>query len=358
MLTETKGGGSMDMQDRKRRILKAIVENYIDTAEPVGSKSLATSFDRPISSATIRNEMSELEEMGYLEKPHVSAGRVPSYAAYRLYVNELMDRSASIAAEITAIRTELESKLRELDDLAYTASRVMSAMTNHTTVSAVKSSGVQVKKVELIPVDSYSYAAVLITDSEVKSRMFRLRERIDPSAAAMLGTAINLALAENRLEYLLPSIARSMGPEAPAFRLADSVLKFIGETEREGDGTRLHVEGAEKLLNMREYQDASKARELMEYLSDSGKVMDLLEEAGEMPISIKIGPELGEPRAKDASFVFTTYDIDRHTKGIIGIVAPTRMDYAKACAHLAAFKQAVRQLAPYTDETGDNNEYR
>ncbi|MBQ2866532.1 MAG: heat-inducible transcription repressor HrcA [Clostridia bacterium] len=348
----------MDMQDRKRRILKAIVENYIDTAEPVGSKSLATSFDRPISSATIRNEMSELEEMGYLEKPHVSAGRVPSYAAYRLYVNELMDRSASIAAEINAIRAELESKLRELDDLAYTASRVMSAMTNHTTVSAVKSSGVQVKKVELIPVDSYSYAAVLITDSEVKSRMFRLRERIDPSAAAMLGTAINLALAENRLEYLLPSIARSMGPEAPAFRLADSVLKFIGETEREGDGTRLHVEGAEKLLNMREYQDASKARELMEYLSDSGKVMDLLEEAGEMPISIKIGPELGEPRAKDASFVFTTYDIDRHTKGIIGIVAPTRMDYAKACAHLAAFKQAVRQLAPYTDETGDNNEYR
>jgi len=348
----------MDMQDRKRRILKAIVENYIDTAEPVGSKSLATSFDRPISSATIRNEMSELEEMGYLEKPHVSAGRVPSYAAYRLYVNELMDRSASIAAEINAIRAELESKLRELDDLAYTASRVMSAMTNHTTVSAVKSSGVQVKKVELIPVDSYSYAAVLITDSEAKSRMFRLRERIDPSAAAMLGTAINLALAENRLEYLLPSIARSMGSEAPAFRLADSVLKFIGETEREGDGTRLHVEGAEKLLNMREYQDASKARELMEYLSDSGKVMDLLEEAGEMPISIKIGPELGEPRAKDASFVFTTYDIDRHTKGIIGIVAPTRMDYAKACAHLAAFKQAVRQLAPYTDETGDNNEYR
>lgn len=348
----------MDMQDRKRRILKAIVENYIDTAEPVGSKSLATSFDRPISSATIRNEMSELEEMGYLEKPHVSAGRVPSYAAYRLYVNELMDRSASIAAEINAIRAELESKIHELDDLAYTASRVMSAMTNHTTVSAVKSSGAHVKKVELIPVDSFSYAVVLITDSEVKSRMFRSYESVDPSAAAMLSTAMNLALTENRLEYLLPSIARSMGTDAPAFRLADSVLKFIEEVEREGDGTKVHVEGAEKLLNMREYQDAGKARELMEYLSDSGKIMDMLEEAGDMPISIKIGPELGEPRAKDASFVFTTYDIDRHTKGIIGIVAPTRMDYAKACAHLAAFKQAVRQLAPYIRETGDNNEHR
>jgi single-stranded-DNA-specific exonuclease len=162
---------------------------------------------------------------------------------------------------------------------------------------------------------------VLITDSEVKSRMFRSHESVDPSAAAMLSTAMNLALTENRLEYLLPSIARSMGTDAPAFRLADSVLKFIEEVEREGDGTKVHVEGAEKLLNMREYQDAGKARELMEYLSDSGKIMDMLEEAGDMPISIKIGPELGEPRAKDASFVFTTYDIDRHTKGIIGIVA-------------------------------------
>lgn len=348
----------MSLQDRKRRILKAIIESYIDTAEPVGSKALAISFDRPISSATIRNEMSELEEMGYLEKPHVSAGRVPSYAAYRLYVNELMDRSASIAAEINAIRAELENKLHELDDLAYTASRVISAMTNHTTVSAVKTSGAQVKKVELIPVDGYSYAVVLITDSEVKSRMFRSHEPIDPSAAAMLSTAMNLALTENRLEYLIPSIARSMGTEAPAFRLADSVLKFIEEVEHDGDGTKIHVEGAEKLLNMREYQDAGKARELMEYLSDSNKVMDLLEQAGDMPISIKIGPELGEPRAKDASFVFTTYDIDRHTKGIIGIVAPTRMDYAKACAHLAAFKQAVRQLAPHITDIGDNNEHR
>ena len=349
----------MGLQERKRQILKAIIENYIDTAEPVGSKSLTVAFDRPISSATNRNEMSELEEMGYLEKPHVSAGRVPSYAAYRLYVNELMESAAGLTAEIDAIRMELEGKLSQLDDLAYSASRVISSMTNQTTVSAVRSSGTKVQKVELISADNgHSYAVVLITSGEVKSKMFRSYEPLDPSAVAMLSTALNLALAENRVEYLLPSIARSMGADAAVFRLADAVIRFIEETERDLDTNKVHVEGAEKLLNMREYQDASKARDLMEYLSDSQKVMDMLDEAGDEPIGIKIGSELGDPRAKDASFVFTTYDIDRHTKGIIGIVAPTRMDYNRACAHLTAFKQAVRQLGAHTDDIGEGNEHR
>ena len=107
----------MELPERKRRILKAIVENYIETAEPVGSKTLADSFDVPISSATIRNEMSELEEMGYLEKPHVSAGRIPSYAAYRLYVNELMERHRVATGDLEAMRLMMQSKMREIDNI-------------------------------------------------------------------------------------------------------------------------------------------------------------------------------------------------------------------------------------------------
>ena len=115
----------MELPERKRRILKAIVESYIDTAEPVGSKTLVNSFDSPISSATIRNEMSELEDMGYLEKPHVSAGRIPSFAAYRLYVNELMERHRVATDELEAMRLMMQTKMREIDNIVVSASKVL-----------------------------------------------------------------------------------------------------------------------------------------------------------------------------------------------------------------------------------------
>ena len=163
----------MELPKRKKRILKAIVESYIDTAEPVGSKTLVNSFDGPISSATIRNEMSELEELGFLEKPHVSAGRIPSYAAYRLYVNELMERHRVATDELEAMRLMMQAKMREIDNIMVSASKVLSEMTQHTAVSMIsRSGGSQVKKCELIDVDGgYTYAVVLVTGSEVKNKM-------------------------------------------------------------------------------------------------------------------------------------------------------------------------------------------
>ena len=171
----------MELPERKRRILKAIVENYIETAEPVGSKTLADSFDVPISSATIRNEMSELEEMGYLEKPHVSAGRIPSYAAYRLYVNELMERHRVATGDLEAMRLMMQSKMREIDNIMISATKVVSEMTRHTAVSMIaRQGGAKIKKCELITVDGGStYAVVLVTESDVKNRMIRLIQPVE-----------------------------------------------------------------------------------------------------------------------------------------------------------------------------------
>ena len=347
----------MELPERKRRILKAIVENYIDTAEPVGSKMLAASLEQSVSSATIRNEMSELEELGYLEKPHVSAGRVPSYAAYRLYVNELMDRHRLASAELEAMRLRMEAKMQELDDIMVSASKVVSEMTRHTAVSMItRSQGETIRKCQLITVDGgRSYAIVLITDTNVVNKMVRLKDPVDPETAAMLCTAVDMALQENRPGDLLPSLARSMGTHTPVYRLTSEVLDFI-HRQQESMGAKVYVDGAARLLDNREYQDTRRARELLDYMSDPERLREIIgaEEGG--AINIRIGPELDDPGLRDASLVFTTYPIDAHTTGVIGIVAPTRMDYADACAKLAAFTQAVRNMRTPPKQIKENGE--
>lgn len=350
----------MELPLRQRRILKAIIECYISTAEPVGSKMLADSFDQPISSATIRNEMSELEDLGYLEKPHVSAGRIPSYAAYRLYVNELMDRHRIVSAQLEEIRRQMEDKMRELDNIMVSASRVISEMTRHTSVSAVsRNEAGRVKKCELITVDGgATYAVVLVTGSAVRTRMVNLQEPVEPSTAAMLATAVNLSISENRLEFVLPSMAKGAGTDSPLYQLTVEVMDFIHRTEQESGVSEVYVSDAARLLDNREYQDAQRVRELLESLSDRATLRELMERTVPGRVQIRIGPELEEPRLRDASLVFTSYPIDRNTVGIIGIVAPTRMDYADACAKLTAFTRAVSGITDpkQIDDMGEHHD--
>ena len=162
-----------ELSERKKQILAAVVEQYIKTGEPVGSKGLISSTGMSVSSATIRNEMSELAAMGYLEQPHTSAGRIPSPKGYRLYVNELMEQHRVATDELEAMRLMMQAKMREIDNIMVSASKVLSEMTQHTAVSMIsRSGGSQVKKCELIDVDGgYTYAVVLVTDSDVKNKM-------------------------------------------------------------------------------------------------------------------------------------------------------------------------------------------
>lgn len=354
----------MQLPERKLQILKAIVENYINTAEPVGSKAVADSFSYPISSATIRNEMGELEEMGFLEKPHVSAGRIPSYSAYRIYVDELMEGYRLASDELQRIKAALQQKIRDLDTITINAAKVVASLTSHAAISmTTRKKGYKVKKAELIPVDSgTTYAVVLIFDSMVKNRMFKLYSPLEPSLAAVLSTAINLAISESRLELLLPTVSQSVGHDTIVYHLTERILEFIEECESEASHGDVHLDGALHLLKNREYQDTVKARALLEFMSDADKMSGLIRSGMPGTISISIGPENEEPELNDASFVYTAYNIDQSTRGIIGVVAPTRMDYARACAQLAAFVNALptydkRYLKSNKDtDTGENDE--
>ena len=171
--------------------------------------------------------------------------------------------------------------------------------------------------------------------------MLRLERPVEPATAAVLSTAVNLALSERRLEYLLPSVQQSTGRDSPVYQMTADVLDFIRSTEA-GGKPEIYIDGAARLLDNREYQDTQRAREMLEYFSDRSRLGQLLEgEDTPDVINIRIGPELQDPSMRDASLVFTSYQIDRNTKGIVGIIAPARMDYADVCAKLIAFTQAV-----------------
>ena len=340
-------GVKVMLPERKQMILKAIIENYISSAEPVGSKALIGSLDKPLSSATIRNEMSELEEMGLLEKQHVSSGRIPSNLAYRFYVDQLMDRYRMAARELERLRAEMERRMSEMDNALLAASRLVSRLTNQASVAlAVGESGEEVRKIELIPMNDtgMQYALVLICSTSVRNKALSLKSPVTPESASTLTGFFNMALSDGRLERLQGVIEQSFGEDSPLSALSKQVLDFVRESSSVRQSTEFYLEGASKLLLNREYQDVKKAGELLDYVGDPKSISELTH--GVLPgrINIRIGPENGEPVMNEASFVFTTYDFDRGRKGIIGVIAPTRMDYSRVSAQLAAFVKTLDDI--------------
>ena len=190
------GGRSMELTDRKKQILRAIVDSYIRTAEPVGSKALTEGHELPFSSATIRNEMSELEDMGYLEKPHTSAGRIPSPQGYRLYVDELMERPADNAEDGNALQNSVLTKVRELDHLIQEAGKLLTSLTNYASVAITPAmTQIVIRQFEIIAVDKMNFVIVVVTDSgTVKNKMVRTVAEVSKDEAELLTYVLNQTL--------------------------------------------------------------------------------------------------------------------------------------------------------------------
>lgn len=338
----------MDLSERKRKILKAIIENYIETAEPVGSKLLAAEAKGSVSSATIRNEMSELEEMGYIEKPHTSAGRVPSPLGYRLYVDELMNRCRTTAREIEQMRSALESKIQELDDTMEEASAILSELTGQPTVSlSSRHNRRQVKRLELIPIAESDYALVAVTvPPAVNNKVVHLSQALEPEEIDTFCRAANLVLAKEGGSLRLEELGQSVPPGSPLYQLIAQAAEFVWQIEQPSDSYDMVVKGVSRLLGNPEYYDAQKAQPLLELLGDKEKVFGLARDYKPQMLNIRIGPENGQGPMEDASFVFTSYDLGEDVSGIIGVIGPTRMDYSKIASRLLLLSRTLGGLMP------------
>lgn len=334
----------MELTERKKQILKIVVEDYIHTAEPVGSKAIAARMDRRVSSATIRNELAELTEMGYLEQPHTSAGRAPTPKGYRLYVDELMERQRLSVRETEKINAVLRTRLKELDQIVAQAGRAVASFMNYPAyVTTTGKKRLTVRRFDLIAVDEWNCIGVMmLSGNRVKSHLLRMQLKVEPEQFPALANLLNAHFTD------IP--APDMGEKlmglteqlpAPMFLLLSQLIAVAGDALEEQQ-QKIITAGSRALLKLPEFRDAEKAHTLMGLLSDGKENLPVPVDEG--PMKILIGPENVADALKDTSVVVASYDIGEDMRGLVGVVGPTRMDYAAVIARLSGFADGLTRL--------------
>jgi len=335
----------MDLSERKKQILKVVVEDYINSAEPVGSKVIAQQMGGAVSSATIRNELADLVELGYLEQPHTSAGRIPSPTGYRLYVNELMEQQRLSIAETEKINQSLHMKMEELDRVISQASRAVSSFVSYPAyVAAAGKRRILASRFELLPVDEKSCIVVLMMGNQhVKSQLLRLQLRVDPEQIPTLANLLNANftnIATEEMNRRLLAVSEEVSPQL--FLLLSQTVAYAVDMLEEAGQKEIATAGASQILKLPEFRDADKAHELMSFFSDSKENLPVPDDSS--PLKILIGPENVSQALRDTSVVVASYDIGDDMRGLIGVVGPTRMDYATVAARLSGFADGMRRL--------------
>ncbi len=331
----------MELDERKLKILQAIIRTYLDTGEPVGSRTISKYTDLNLSSATIRNEMSDLEEMGYILQPHTSAGRIPSDKGYRLYVDTMLEAKTS---ELNSLQESLEAREEKIDDVLQKVAKFLAANTNYATmVSGPRYQTKRVKFIQLTSVDADSLLAVIVLDNNaVKNQMIAIEEPIEEEMIVKLNFILNTTLnGLDVLEMNLALIQKIKEQVGTHTQVIDSVLEAIGKTLIEEDDLEVYTSGATNILKYPELSDKSKAAQILDAFSEK-EIMhnwlglpDKTQGNGEAhDIQVYIGDETQMESMKDCSMVTATYQIREGVYGKIGIVGPKRMDYDKVVGTL------------------------
>lgn len=330
----------MELDERKLKILQAIIRTYLDTGEPVGSRTISKYTDLNLSSATIRNEMSDLEDMGYIIQPHTSAGRIPSDKGYRLYVDTMLDAKTN---EVNNLKEELTQKADKIDDVLKQVAKFLAANTNYASmVSGPRYQSKRVKFIQITSVDEEHLLAVIVLDNNaVKNQMIRVEESVEEEQIVKLNFVLNTTL--NGLDVmdmnlaLIQKLKEQVGSHT---RVIDSVLEVIGKTLVEEDDLKVYTSGATNILKYPELADKSKAADLLGAFEEKKIINNWLglpdkqntEESHD--IQVYIGDETQVESMKDCSMVTATYKIQEGVYGKIGIVGPKRMDYDKVVGTL------------------------
>jgi heat-inducible transcriptional repressor len=349
----------MEIGDRERRILKALIDEYIETAEPVGSKILSSRLNNEMSSATIRNVMAELETWGYLEQPHTSAGRVPSTRGYRFYVDELMQVHELSPIETALMNRSLNLQIKELDRLMQETNRILSSLMKYAAFMVYPAMGSAIiHRVEIIKIDSFNHVVVIVADTGlVKNKLVRITETIDGKTFHTLLVLLNDNLRGTPLSGAEPpDIRLFVNFTGGAAELCGEVYRFIRELSYDFTEREVFFGGAANLLKYPEFSNVSRAEQALDYLSGENRGKDLAGLADEdKDITISIGTENGAESLKQTSIVMSPYRLPGSGGGLIGLVGPTRMDYAKVSAKLRYFTDGLTKLLRSAFVDDDDN---
>lgn len=339
------GGRNMELTERKKQILRAIVDSYIRTAEPVGSKTISQLPGMDFSPATIRNEMADLTSMGLLEQPHTSAGRVPSAAGYRLYVDELMQDYRLSMDETKTINQAMEVKMQEVDKMISQVGKLVSKMTDLPAYAvAARSSQRTVKRFDLILAEAGSFIlVVMLSDNQVQNKLIRLPLDVSQEDLRLLSAVLNASLTELTADEITPELlAKVTRSAAGAASLVPVIVDYTVELLKKTH-SEVYMTGQAKLLGQPEYHDVEKAQEVLTSL-DEDVISNLPATLSSGTTQILVGPENVAKELKDSSVVITKFDIGDGMQGMIGVVGPTRMDYAKITARLSYFAENLGRM--------------
>ena len=318
------------MDNRKKKILQAIVEEYISTAEPVSSGSIVKKYGLDLSSATIRNEMADLEKVGYLEKPHTSSGRVPSAKGYRMYVNELLNDQNISIDEIRYIQSKLETRVNEIEELTKIATNTLSEITHYTTVAIGPRTTMQnIEEIKFVLLGTRMLMAVILTDSGIiKEAIIKFDEDITNEQVDTLNFIFNNKLKGKPLEeidkpleeYIFSQMNYSLNVIKPIMEQLNKVVN---------DENKIYLEGANKAFDLPEFKSLDVAKNFINVIDQKEIVADLLNTGFANDINVYIGNENENKQLKDFSIITFKHRYKNKDLGTIGIIGPTRMDYSK-----------------------------
>ncbi|MCI8282289.1 MAG: heat-inducible transcription repressor HrcA [Lachnospiraceae bacterium] len=331
-----------ELDERKTKILNAIIRNYLETGEPVGSRTISKYSDLNLSSATIRNEMSDLEELGYILQPHTSAGRIPSDLGYRFYVDNLM---AQKDKEVTEIKEFMIERTEKMEQVLKQVVKLLANNTNYATmITAPSYHRNKVKFIQLSQIDETQILAVVVTEGNmVKNKMISVKERLDNETMLKLNILLNSSLNGLSLEEInLGTIARLKEQAGIHSDIISDVLDAVAAAVQEDEGLQIYTSGATNIFKYPELSDSQKASELISAFEEkqqlAGLVNRQLASQEETGIQVYIGDESPVETMKDCSVVTAVYELGDGMQGAIGIIGPKRMDYENVVDNLKNLK--------------------
>lgn len=348
----------MSLNDRKIKILQAIINDYIQTAEPVGSRTIAKKYDLGISSATIRNEMSDLEEMGFIIQPHASSGRIPSDMGYRLYVDSLMQERDLDEKEIGFLNSMINKNIDHIEYLMDETAKMLSAMTNYTTIfSEPVMKSTKVKKISLMSLEDNKLMVIIACEGNVvKSDVVDVKYMPDDDRLYEISRVFSACLCGQDMENISEDIIHKLKEELKYYdEIVEEVLGVIEHTVNSSNKAQFRLSGANNMLAYPEFSDVEKAKTLFQTLEKKDTLSNLLSDKGNdaNDVQIYIGNESGIEEMKDCSIVTTTYKFGNNMTGTIGILGPTRMDYSQVVSVLNGMVKNIENVLDNLDKKGD-----
>ncbi len=341
------------MDERKQKILNAIIQDYISSAEPVGSRTIARKYELGVSPATIRNEMFDLEMLGYLEQPHTSAGRIPSLKGYRFYVDCLLQPKQVTEQEKRFVESWFDTKAKTVDEVFRSTAKVLSAITHNVgLVLATQKMSAKFKYMRFLPLDEQRSILIVVTDDgQIENSIFMRPEGVTNEDLNMIGEKMNRFLAGLPLSEVnmarIHTFYKAVVEDSDLYRLAfHSLLSSFKQKQR------LYKGGATEIFANPEFKDVDKARDLLFMLEENDTVTNMIQPNASQDLVIRIGDENELLPMKDCSVVQATFKSEDQVLGTLAIVGPTRMEYAKIIGLLEFMQQHIARLLKYYEGKG------